>query len=385
MLPNLLYLSPSPNLNQHDTVVAACDVMFPSSRSQAQLALSNLDSRVFDIVTASSMRSNALLAIGRFVDAWNENSLSVGMAWATGLGKLGHVLDEFVPPAQRPPDRAARLEHERRVRTIRAKGQIAPPPSDVADCAQRIRSFWSMYFSDRANGFGWHWPCSMDLSEITTPLPRDSYETTADLLDNSTIAEFMAGRGDSHGDSVFALQIKAITLLYEASRLLDKPPEIATPDKTAHLRRVTERLMASMPAYTATTRDEAIRTAGINDTWIALHSVMSVLAGKDEVDATTQAEADAARDKGIEASLSMCECIDAAVAAGDTQLEGCDLLALNVWCITGRTMWHYVKRIQAADPARAQLLKDKVRMLVEVSRKVVSNKNCTESSAQMLT
>jgi len=373
MIPNILVMSPSPALNNRETIAAVSDTLFPTSRALAQHALSNLDSRVIDLVTAAMLRCCGLSAMGRFVDGWNENSLACGLVWGTGIGKLGHVLGEFAPPELRSADRASRHSREERLRRIRGKGQIVPPPTDATDCVQRIHTFWCVYIADRANALGWNWPSALDYTEITTPLPHDSYDSPADLVDNSTLEDFMSGRSmDASKDGIFALQVKSITILYEAARLLDKGPEFATPDKTAHLLRISKRFMATMPKFTATNREDAVRYSGINDTWMTMHAAMMLLHGKDEVDAETPEEEREACDKGIAEGIKMCDCIDMAIAAGDTELMGYDLLSPTSWFITGRAMHHYARRIESRDPAMASLLRKKISGLIDASRKVVS-------------
>lgn len=60
-----------------------------------------------------------------------------------------------------------------------------------------------------------------------------------------------------------------MALVYEAVRLLDKSPEVATPDKTGHLLRLTKRWMASLPAYEPRSREEAIEKASRNEAWMS--------------------------------------------------------------------------------------------------------------------
>jgi hypothetical protein len=335
--------------------------------------LSNLDSRVIDLVVAATLRCEGLTASGRFVDGWNENSMAVGLVWATGIGKLGNVMEEFVPIEHRPADRAARHSREQRVRIIRSKGTICPVPSDITECVHRINIFWYIYLVDRANGIGWNWPAAMDASEITTPLPRDSYNTPADLVDCTTIDDFMSGRVmGSASDSCLCLLVKAVTILYEASRLLDKAPEVATPDKTAHLLRISKRLMTTIRPFSPTNREDAIQLSEVSSVWMTMHTAMMLLHGRDEVDAASPEEAAEACDKGIEAALKMCDGLEVAIAAGDTELTGYGLMAASVWCITGRSMHHYAQRIKTSDPAKSQLLRRKIQMLIEASRASVS-------------
>lgn len=139
LMPTLMPCSPSAVLSDHKTISVVSDTVCVPSRALQQQALSTLDPRVLDLVAAAALRSLALGAAGRFVDGWNENSTACSLVWATGLGKLGHVGEMFVPPENRPADRAQRVERERRVRLVRQKGQIVPPPADGAEVGERIR------------------------------------------------------------------------------------------------------------------------------------------------------------------------------------------------------------------------------------------------------
>lgn len=139
LMPMLMPFSPSAKLSNTKTISVVADTVCVPSRALQQQALATLDPRVLDLVCGATLRSLALGAAGRFVDGWNENSTACSLLWATGLGKLGGVGEMFVPSSKRPADRAVRLEREHRLRLVRTKGQIVPPPSDAADVAERIR------------------------------------------------------------------------------------------------------------------------------------------------------------------------------------------------------------------------------------------------------
>ena len=59
-----------------------------------------------------------------------------------------------------------------------------------------------------------------------------------------------------------------MALVYEASRLLDRSPDVATPDKTDHLLRLTKRHMAVLKPFAPRNRDEAVQMAGLNEVWM---------------------------------------------------------------------------------------------------------------------
>lgn len=233
IMPSLLAFSPSPTLSDPATIAAVTDALVGPSRMLAQHALASIDHRVLDLVAAATLRSLALVSQGRFIDAWNENSASCSLLWAAGLGKLGGVGERFAP-AHLQRGREARVEYERRTRLVRLKGQIVPPPSSAADVAERIRLFWSVFMNDRGNAIGWNYPCAIDVSEITTPLPKDNYDDPASLCDNSTLSDFLSGRVTSLPDEgSICIAVKSMALLYEAVRLLDKGSEVATPERQA--------------------------------------------------------------------------------------------------------------------------------------------------------
>ncbi|BEJ14876.1 hypothetical protein CspHIS471_0406430 [Cutaneotrichosporon sp. HIS471] len=365
LMPVLLPYSPNPTLSHHKTISVVSDTVCVPSRALQQQALSTLDPRVLDLVCAATLRSLALAGGGRFVDGWNENSTACSLLWATGLGKLGGVGEMFVAPEKRPADRAMRLDREHRSRLVRAKGQIVPPPSDAQDVAERIRLFWSVWINDCVNGIGWNWPCDISLEETTTPLPRDSYDTDEDLTDNTTLHDFLTERvHSSPADGKFASRIKSLALAYAAGRQLDRAPSVATPDVTARLLRICRRHMAMMRPFAPTTPDEAKLQGGDNQDWMTMYAALMLLYAKEELDAPSPAEETEARDKMIEAGMNATRCIQAALDAGDTEMEGYDIVAPSIWFVVGRALHHVANRIEASEPLRAAGLRDIVRLNV---------------------
>lgn len=222
-----------------------------------------------------------------------------------------------------------------------------------------------MWINDCVNGLGWNWPCDIALEETTTPLPRDSYDTDDDLCDNTTLYDFLTERvHSSPSDGKFASRIKSLALAYAASRQLDRAPSVATPDVTARLLRICRRHMATMRPFSATTPEEAKLQGPDNQDWMSMYMALMLLYAKEELDAPSPAEEAEARDKMIEAGMNVCRCIQAALDAGDTQLEGYDLLAPNFWFVVGRTLHHVANRIEATEPLRAAELRDRVRLTV---------------------
>ncbi|TXT11617.1 uncharacterized protein COLE_02027 [Cutaneotrichosporon oleaginosum] len=374
LMPILLPFSPNPMLSHHKTISVVTDTVCVPSRALQQQALSTLDSRVLDLVCAATLRSLALSSAGRFVDGWNENSTACSLLWATGLGKLGGVGEMFVAPEKRPADRAIRVQRELRSRRVRAKGQIVPPPSDAQDVAERIRLFWSVWINDCVNGIGWNWPCDIALEETTTPLPRDSYDTDEDLCDNTTLHDFLSERvHSSPKDGRFATLVKCLALAYAASRQLDRAPSVATPDTTARLLRICRRHMTTLRPFNPTSAEEAKQQGPDNQNWMAMYTALMLLYAKEELDAPSPAEEAEARDKMIEAGMNATRCIQTAIDAGDTELEGYDVVAPNFWFVVGRALHHAANRIEASEPLRAAELRERVRLNVTATGTCVSS------------
>lgn len=139
MIPCMMELSPSPSLNNRDVIAAVCDTMMGPSRNLAQHAWSSLDTRAVDLLMAAGLRSYTLAMVGRFVDGYNEVFATGALVWMTGVGKLGGVLEAFLPPDQQSKDRSERMLRERRERNVRNKSVIVPLPVDIKETLDRIR------------------------------------------------------------------------------------------------------------------------------------------------------------------------------------------------------------------------------------------------------
>lgn len=241
------------------------------------------------------------------------------------------------------------------------------PPQTFADTS------WSVWINDCVNGIGWNWPCDIALEETTTPLPRDSYDTDEALCDNTTLWDFLTERvHSSPSDGKFATRIKCMALSYHASRQLDRAPSVATPDVTARLLRICRRHMATMRPFNPSTPDQAKLFGPDNQDWMSMYVALMLLYAKEELDAPSPAEEAEARDKMIEAAINACRCITAATDAGDTELEGYDILAPNFWFVIGRTLHHAANRIETAEPLRAAELRESVRLTVTATGTCVS-------------
>lgn len=80
----------------------------------------------------------------------------------------------------------------------------------------------------------------------------------------------------------------------------------------------------------------------------------------------------------------MCECIQQAYDAGDTELDGYDLMSATIWFVCGRAFHHLARRVQDSDPLRAADLRDKVALCIEATRKLCNSHRLAEVHAQML-
>lgn len=169
-----------------------------------------------------------------------------------------------------------------------------------------------------------------------------------------------------------------MALAYEASRLLDRAPSIATPDVSGRLLRVSRRHMATMRAWAPSSAEDAKLTGAYNQDWMCMYLAILLIYSKEELDAPSPFEEMEARDKMIEAGLNMCRCVQAAIDAGDTELEGYDLLCTNHWFIVARAFHHLANRLESSEPVRAAELRERVRFLVEMTGKLVSLP-CVES------
>lgn len=181
----------------------------------------------------------------------------------------------------------------------------------------------------------------------------------------------------SASDGHFATRVKCLALMYEASRLLDRTPSVASPDATARLLRICRRHMSTMRPFAPTSAEEAKRCGAINQDWQAMYLALLLIYAQEELDAPSQFEEIEARDKMIEAGFNMCRCAQTALDAGDTELEGYDLLAPNIWFPVGRALHHVANRLESGAPSseelvRAAEIRERVRFLIELTGKCVS-------------
>lgn len=141
------------------------------------------------------------------------------------------------------------------------------------------------------------------MEEITTPLPKASYEDVStshtieltdqadSLNDNTTLFDFfdLSKHLPSSGESELSFFIKSQSLCYRACRyvshislgvadmnsLFDQSPSTATLGATEHFLAVAERHLASMPALPPNTNmspEVAIQYGNLCHTWMMLYT-----------------------------------------------------------------------------------------------------------------
>ncbi|WRT66138.1 uncharacterized protein IL334_003091 [Kwoniella shivajii] len=342
LLPFLIPLSPSPTL-QDPSITSR---LITHARAQHAQAITNPDHRILDLVAASTLRAYQSYTQAKYFEGWTETSSATGMTYASGLSKLGHVGERFVVNRE-IHGRKERLEKEKKLRLVLTKGMVVPPPQDKAELGERIRLFWFAYMNDRGGSIGWGWPSSFNDDEITTPWPKDEYETDESMLDNRTITDFMNSTvpDDASKDSILASHCKAMTLFYHAKRLFDTSPSISTPDRTLRLLRLTKGYMATLPPMQHTTASEiAISQGPRNQVSISLYATLCILHAKEEIDSPPGAGKEYF-DKSIVAAGKMLDIVDITQSNGDVELLGLDISSAVLFHLVGRLMTKYAERI----------------------------------------
>ncbi|WVQ99184.1 hypothetical protein IAU59_006316 [Kwoniella sp. CBS 9459] len=362
ILPLLCPLSPSPTLSNH--VVAAS--LLPLARSVHTQAIASADSRLFDMIAATSLRAYWLVKQARLFEAWSENASMTGLVHAAGLAKLGHVGERFVRGIE-IPGRGERLAREKVLRQVFKKGVLVPAPESSAELGERINLFWFAYLNERGFAFGWNIPSSLNDEEITTPWPKEKYDSAESLLDNRTIHNFLYTYpvDPATHDSVMCAQAKAMTLLYHAKRLFDLPHGGATPERTARLRRVTEGYMATLPPLSLDRFGESTIAFGVRvQVWMTLHAALCILHAKEDVDSPHY---DGSGRRGREhfdlflaSAGRILETVELAQASGDVDLEGLQIIGPMVLSHCGLLIAKQARRISLSSSPQVG---DEVRLL----------------------
>ncbi|WVR07272.1 hypothetical protein IAU60_004313 [Kwoniella sp. DSM 27419] len=345
ILPYLTPLSPSATL-AHPSIPS---LLIPHARTFFLHGLTAADPRFLDMLTGAIIRSFWLYTQARYLEGLHDTSTAIGLTYATGLSKLGYVGERFVGSMD-IPGRAERIDRELKSRQILKKGVVASPPETPVQLGERINLFWFAYINDRAASIGWGLPSSFSDEEITTPWPRDEYESTEALLDNRTVYSFMTASkvDDASHDSAWCGQLKSITLLYHAKRLFDTPPTVATPERTAKLMRIARGYMATFPALTYEQYQGNVTTFGMRaQAWSALHTTMSVLHAKEEIDAPRGSEKEHL-DRSIDSAGKVLEVYETVQRIGDEELTSVDPLASVIAQLLGTHMWKYASRLTSA-------------------------------------
>ncbi|KAL7421774.1 hypothetical protein Q5752_003545 [Cryptotrichosporon argae] len=333
------------------------ELLVAASRTSAQQAFATLESRLVDVVVAGVIRAHVGYAQSHFVDGWNEAASAVGLAWAAGLGKLGHVEDAWSGSGAGRPERMA---VEQRRRLVIRKGQLVPPATESNELKERIDVFWGVYLADRVGAIGWGWTSLIIAAEVSTPLPADD---GAPSMGDMTLSDFLAGNlSTAATDSVHCAAVKAVTLAYEASRLLD----LALPtvrERAPKLLAIAHAYTAGWRAFSSPTPEAAPALGQVNTVWMYLHLARFFIhAGSwanaaPHTDPLALAMADAEMVSAVDAAEAIAACIDDATRAGDAALDGYGTMAAAAWHTVGRAAWLVAADISAADPAKAARLR----------------------------
>ncbi|WWD17504.1 hypothetical protein CI109_101945 [Kwoniella shandongensis] len=339
-IPFLLPLSPSPAL-QSPSIPS---LLLPHSRAQSVHAITVADPRFLDLLTANMIRGMTFYDQARFLEGWAETPASAGMIHATGLDKMGYVGERFL--AEKSDGWKERSAREKKMRLVIQKGVIIPPPETVKEFEDRMNLFWFVYKCDRAAAIGWGWPSSFQDEEISTPWPKEEYESHAALSDNRTIYHFMNSTtvDSAANDSTLCAQVKGITLLFHATRLCDLPSGIATPERTSRLIRLTQEYMSDLRPVKREYSDLPSTIGSLNQAWMTLYCALVFLFAKEEVDAIPGTEREYL-DKVIDVAGKVVDHIQLAQASSGVEFAGHDLASAVIWQALGRLMYKYSNRL----------------------------------------
>ncbi|OCF36972.1 hypothetical protein I316_01570 [Kwoniella heveanensis BCC8398] len=320
ILPLLCHLSRSATLSS--PAVAAS--LVPLARDCHAQAIASADSRLIDMIAATSLRAYWLVKQARLFEAWSEQASMTGLIHAAGLAKLGHVGERFVRGIK-IPGRSERLARERVSRQVFKKGALVPAPESSTELGERIHLFWFAYLNERGFAFGWNIPSSLNDHEITTPWPKEEYDSAESLLDNRTVHDFLYTYpvDPATHDSVMCSQAKAMTLIYHAKRLFDLPHGAGTPERTARLKRVTEGYMSTLAPLSLDRYGESIIAYGERvQVWMTLHAALCVIHAKADVDAPAPIDGAGREhfDLSIASAGKILETVEMAQASGDVDL-----------------------------------------------------------------
>lgn len=135
LIPFLLPISPCTALSTRARIEEITGSLASAARAHSYMALTAADNRLIDVVSASCIRGLTSYYAAHFLEGWGTASSGTSMAWAAGLGKLGGVGERF---AQGGTGRSERVDREKKLRLIRRKGTIAPPPKDAKEYGERV-------------------------------------------------------------------------------------------------------------------------------------------------------------------------------------------------------------------------------------------------------
>ncbi|WVW83652.1 hypothetical protein I302_105673 [Kwoniella bestiolae CBS 10118] len=344
LIPYLLPLSPSKTLQS-----PAIPILIQThGKNLINLAITNSDPRMIDLIAACSLRSFWYYLESKYFEGWIECCVAIGMVRSAGLDKLGHVGEMFVSPEKyMNAEHRERLEREKKCRFAFSKAVSVPPPRDRAELGERINLFWFAYMLDRGGSIGWRWPSSFHEEEITTPWPRAEYESDESLLYDKTLLDFINSPApeDASKDPLETAAMKSLSLMLFAQRSFDTPPSIST-ERTARLIRLTKSYMATYGAVDqSNTPVISINGGGKNQVWVTLYATLAFLHAREEIDAPQGGEKEHFM-RSIEALGNVLEVVKIMQNNGNTELEGLGLLSSLLFFHLGRLVIKYIERIE---------------------------------------
>ncbi|KAG8923011.1 hypothetical protein FRC01_013340, partial [Tulasnella sp. 417] len=238
-----LDLSPFPYLGDHEELFLG--------RAQGSLTESlAMSDRLMDFVRGSSLVTVYFLMRGRYLEGYHVHCGTARFALSCGLHRIN----------------SNELQDTEDHSTSNIGYLLSPPETEV-ELGDRLNAFWQIYWSDKLlstlMGFVAALPGQAEAPDgISSVFPREIeyYEGTHHTPQNDTILELLLPQptatipANQHRDSPFAMVLKALTLLEQASRLghlhRSKPSE-GTIAALKELHVATDRFAATIPAVTA--------------------------------------------------------------------------------------------------------------------------------------
>ncbi|KAG8905684.1 hypothetical protein FRC00_013111, partial [Tulasnella sp. 408] len=326
-------------------------------RTQGSLTESlAMSDRLMDFVRGSSLVTIYFLMRGRYIEGYHVHCGTARFALSCGLHRINsNELEE------------AQDDHS----TLNIGYLLSPPETEV-ELGDRLNAFWQIYWSDKVlstlMGFIAALPGQAEPPDgISSVFPREIeyYEGNLRTSRNDTILDLLSprpvatGPGNQQGDSSFAMVLKALTLLEQASRLgqihRSRPSE-STIAALKDLHVATDQFAATIPAVAAP--DEIVEeSSGSDPTSIAVLMARTITLGAllemNNTTATTDAQAYNARltSAGYIASLVF--------YFGSENYGNADLATAYCWCLAAQVLLEHMHKVRTqlqgtTDPSSPQ-------------------------------